>query len=267
MLNVITTPVTPVANGATEITDVSFKANWNTSNGSTSYMLTVPGKSTYTTSNTSYTVSGLNPNSNYSYTVKGKNNWGESGSSNSIAVSTVSGPPTLNDATNITQTSFQANWNASAQATGYYLDVSVNSNFTVMVSGYNNRNVGNVTTFSVTGLSAGTNYYFRLRAYNANGTSSNSSSKSLITIPDAPTATNGTNIHQTSFSANWNSTTGATAYKLDVATDAGFNTLVSGYNNLDVSNVTTYSVNSRNATTRRHHITKSLILPSNTQFP
>ena len=43
---------------------------------------------------------------------------------------------------------------------------------------------------------------------------------------------------QTSFSANWNASTGATKYYLDVSTSAGFGagTFVTGYQNLDVDN-------------------------------
>ncbi len=40
--------------------------------------------------------------------------------------------------------------------------------------GYQNRDVGNVTNQNVTGLAANTFYYYRVRAYNGNGTSPNS---------------------------------------------------------------------------------------------
>jgi hypothetical protein len=65
----------------------------------------------------------------------------------------------------------------------------------------------------------------------------------LLTAPAAPVATAATSVQSASFSANWNTSTGATGYRLDVATDSGFTSFVSGYNNLDVGNVLTYSVN------------------------
>ena len=83
-----------------------------------------------------------------------------------------------------------------------------------------------------------------MRAYNGNGTSASSNTISLITVPTAPVATAATDIQATSFSANWNASTGATGYRLDVATDSGFTSFVNGYNDLDVSNVLTYSVSS-----------------------
>ncbi len=62
------------------------------------------------------------------------------------------------------------------------------------------------------------------------------------TIPDAPVATTATNIGHNSFTANWNSSTGATSYFLDVSTLSDFSTFVTGFENLNVGNVTEYGV-------------------------
>ncbi|WP_163409257.1 LamG-like jellyroll fold domain-containing protein [Flavobacterium ajazii] len=57
------------------------------------------------------------------------------------------------------------------------------------------------------------------------------------------TATSGTGANCTStINANWNAVGGTTSYILDVATDAAFTSFVSGYNGLNVGNVTTYAV-------------------------
>jgi Fibronectin type III domain len=77
-------------------------------------------------------------------------------------------------ATNVTATSFTANWQGVSGATGYRLDVATDSSFTNFVPGYQDLDVGNVTTKNVTGLAARTIYYYRVRAYNSNGTSPNS---------------------------------------------------------------------------------------------
>ena len=70
--------------------------------------------------------------------------------------------------------SLTANWKRVNGATGYRLDVSASANFTNFVPGYQNLDVGNVTSRNVTGLAANTLYYYRVRAYNGNGTSPNS---------------------------------------------------------------------------------------------
>jgi len=91
--------------------------------------------------------------------------------------------PTATAASNPLTTSFQANWSSAPRATGYRLDVSTSSSFSSLVSGYNNLDVGNVLSKSVTGLSPGTTYYYRVRAYNSGGTSGNSNTISATTTP------------------------------------------------------------------------------------
>src|SRR5207237_2568121 len=73
-----------------------------------------------------------------------------------------------------TRSSFMANWESMSGATGYRLDVSTSPSFNSFVSGYGNLDVGNITSRIVSGLSPGTNYYYRVRAYNVLGTTSNS---------------------------------------------------------------------------------------------
>jgi Fibronectin type III domain len=77
-------------------------------------------------------------------------------------------------ATNVTASSFTANWRSVTGATGYRLDVATDSSFVNYVPGYQDLDVGNMTSYNVTGLTARTIYYYRVRAYNGNGTSPNS---------------------------------------------------------------------------------------------
>jgi hypothetical protein len=74
----------------------------------------------------------------------------------------------------VTATSFTANWSTVNGAIGYRLDVAMNNSFSNYVPGYQNLDVGSATSKNVTGLTARTTYYYRVRAYNANGTSPNS---------------------------------------------------------------------------------------------
>lgn len=94
---------------------------------------------------------------------------------------------------------FVAQWASVGGATGYRLDVATNSAFSGLVSGYNNLDVGNVTSKAVTGLASG-KYYYRIRATWSGGTSSNSS-----TVPVDVVA-------MTLVSSNTYSTSGSATY-------------------------------------------------------
>ena len=95
---------------------------------------------------------------------------------------TIPSPPIAHPATYIASNSFTANWSSVSGATGYRLDVSPNSSFSTYVAGYQNLNVGNTTSRSVTGLNASTTYYYRVRAYNVGGTSGNSNIVNVTTL-------------------------------------------------------------------------------------
>jgi M6 family metalloprotease-like protein len=96
--------------------------------------------------------------------------------------------PTANPATNVLQTVFDANWNSVTTTSGYKLDLSTNSGFTTFVTGFNNKDIGNVTTFHLTGLSARTVYYYRIKAYNTGGISNNSNIITLKTLSNPSAA-------------------------------------------------------------------------------
>ncbi len=70
--------------------------------------------------------------------------------------------------------------------------------------------------------------------------------------PDIPVAIAATGASATSFTANWNAATGATSYRLDVSTDAGFGSFVLGYQDLTVAG-TSQSVTGLNPTTPYHY--------------
>jgi hypothetical protein len=86
--------------------------------------------------------------------------------------------PVATSASNVSSGGFTANWNSVTNVVGYRLDVSPSSTFSTYLSGYQDLDVGNVTSRSVTGLSANTTYYYRVRAYRG-GTSASSN---VITV-------------------------------------------------------------------------------------
>jgi hypothetical protein len=77
-------------------------------------------------------------------------------------------------------------------------------------------------------------YVSGVTAYVAS-TGSNALEVISLYSPAPPVAIAATNTSGTSFTANWNAVAGSTNYFIDVATDAGFSSIISGYNNLSVT--------------------------------
>jgi hypothetical protein len=73
------------------------------------------------------------------------------------------------------------------------------------------------------------------------------------TIPSPPIATPATYIASNSFTANWNSVSGATGYRLDVSLNNSFSTYVAGYQNLNLGNTINRSVTGLNASTTYYY--------------
>ena len=96
---------------------------------------------------------------------------------------TVSWTPVAGAAGHVVGDEFSATWGGISGATGYRLDVSTDSSFSSFVSGFQDLDVGNVTSEAVGGLSANTTYCYRIRAYNSAGTGSDSSAITVTTSP------------------------------------------------------------------------------------
>ena len=145
--------------------------------------------------------------------------------------------PKANAATNISASTFFANWHLTEVATGYSLDVATNSTFNSYIEGYKNK----ITTFNfapVSGLSPNTTYYYRVRAFNATDTSSYSDTILVTTLlhTPAPKGCRVSNIRLSSFTANWGNSLGASSYLVDLSTVSNFSTFVTGYQSKDVGN-------------------------------
>ncbi len=91
--------------------------------------------------------------------------------------------PVATPATNVGSASFTANWNSVSGATSYVIDVATDENFSNMVSGYNNKSVGNTTSADISVPNVGNQtYYYRVRAVNSSGQSLSSNVITVNTI-------------------------------------------------------------------------------------
>ncbi len=70
-------------------------------------------------------------------------------------------------------------WSSSSGATAYTLQLNTSNGFEPGTMVFN-QNVGNVTSYEVSGLSLGTTYHWRVNASNASGTSAWSAARSII---------------------------------------------------------------------------------------
>src|SRR5207247_971248 len=166
---------------------------------------------------TSQAVTGLSGGTTYYYRVRAVSGSGTSPSSSTIIVLTLPPAPLANDPFLVGSTAFTASWNSSTGAASYRLDVSTVSNFAALVTSYSNKAVSGTSSDVNTNLSAGTQYYYRVRAIVAGVASTNSNTVTLITTPAAPTTTAATTVGSDRFDANWTSVTGAVTYRLDLS--------------------------------------------------
>ncbi|MEZ4971881.1 MAG: fibronectin type III domain-containing protein [Cyclobacteriaceae bacterium] len=228
---------TPSGLSNSSVDQTSFTANWNSVAGATSYSVEVRTSvgnnlvTTVTSTTNSKNITSLATGTGYSWKVRAQSSASTSSYSSPITVTTVPDTPVASAASNIQQTGFTASWSSETGATGYKLDVSASGSFSSFVSGYNNLTVS-TTSRTVTGLSAGTTYYYRVRSANG-GTSPNSNVVSVITIPPNPIIADATEITQISFLAHWNAALGAEDYRLDVSND-NFNSFLPDFENVTV---------------------------------
>jgi len=256
------TPTVPAAPTGLTATAGNAQAtlSWNAVSGATSYTVkratTSGGPYTNVATNVatpSYTNTGLTNGTTYYYVVSASNSAGQSANSAQVSVTPSGGTPTVPAApTGLTATAGNAqatlSWNAVSGATSYNVNRST-------TSGGPYTNVAtNVTTpsYTNTGLTNGTTYYYVVSAVNAVGEGANSAQVSVTpsggtpTVPAAPTGLTAT-AGNAQAALSWNAVSGATSYNVKRATTSGgpytnvaTNVTTPSYTNTGLTNGTTY---------------------------
>jgi fibronectin type 3 domain-containing protein/regulation of enolase protein 1 (concanavalin A-like superfamily) len=225
--------------------------SWSASSGATSYNVkraTVSG-GPYTNvatgvTATSYTNTGLTNGTTYYYVVSAVNTNGESANSTEATATPVAPPPAPTGVSATTASTSQINltWSTASGATGYNVKRATTSGgpYATIASGLTS------TSYSNTGLTAGTNYYYVVSATNSSGESANSAQAGAITISAAPSglAASGGDAQVV---LSWTAASGAASYNIKRATVNGgpYTTVATGvtstsYTNTGLANGTTY---------------------------
>lgn len=150
-----------------------------------------PGSENYSTGlETQTSIGGLTPGTTYSVAVEAWNGSFHSAISDPMPISTpdyAPGTPPGLIAAEITSTRIGLQWSApTGQVTNYTLLVG---NESATLSG--RVSVGNLTSYSVSGLDPDTTYYFEIEAWNSTWASAPSAVLNATTLPSPPPASSG----------------------------------------------------------------------------
>jgi fibronectin type 3 domain-containing protein len=227
--------------------------NWTVSSDATGYYversITTGGPYTQVSMQTtsSYTDAGLTNGTKYYYVVSAYNSVGQS--ANSAGVSAMPMPTAPATPTGLAATAGNAQvgliWTASVGATSYQVKRSTSSGAETQIS------VPTSSSYTDTGLSNGTKYFYVVLAVNSGGDSADSAQVSATpdapsTPPASPTGLKATG-GNAQVSLSWNAGAGAVSYDVKRSTTSGgpYGTAVASatatnYTDSSVTNGTTY---------------------------
>src|ERR1019366_6323494 len=205
-------PAAPSALAATAVSSTGINLTWTNNSPTATAMLVENSTNNVTFTQiaslagnaAAYSNTGLTAGTLYYYRVRAQNAAGTSAYSNTASATALSLPaaPSALAATAVSSTGINLTWtNNSPTATAMLVENSTNNvTFTQIAS-----LAGNAAAYSNTGLTAGTLYYYRVRAQNAAGTSaySNTASATALSLPAAPSALAATAVSSTGINLTW----------------------------------------------------------------
>jgi hypothetical protein len=231
-LTVAFIPIAPTNVTATATSPVTITVSWtDTNTGGASYKIeqSLNGTSgwslvgTTLIGATSFGDSGLTASTAYFYRVRGSNINGESSPSSNATATTQGVPmaPSNLVATAVNSSQINLTWtDNSNNETGFVLERSLDG-----ISGWSSiaTPVANVASASDTGLSGSTQYFYRIKAVNAGGSSSYSSTANATTTvgpPAAPSNLVATSISSSEIDLTWTDNSGnETGFIVERTTD------------------------------------------------
>ncbi len=228
----VSVPAVPTGLAATA-GNAQISLNWNASSGATSYQVkrstTTGGPYTQISSpsSSSFTDPGLTNGTKYFYVVSAANFAGQSANSAEVSANPILAAPTTPAGLAATAGNAQVTltWNISSGATSYHLKRSTASGAETQIAALTSN------SFTDTGLTNATKYFYVVSAVNTAAESANSSEVSATpTAPVAPPPTPAglkAAAGNAQVSLTWNASAGATSYQVKRSTSSGAETQIS----------------------------------------
>ncbi len=227
----ITNPPPPTLTGITVTSATQLNLTWGNVAGETEYRLewkprtgadcstgTWNGPIAVAENTTSYAHSGLTAGTFYCYRMQAYNPYGISTYGNELSAMTAVSPPVLDAPAGVSATQAALTWNNVPGNAGYRIEQRTGTGGTWGTAG----TVGQDTTgYTASGLTAGTLYYFRVSAANANAVYSVPSNEVSATTTPAATTVATSVVSGSRIDLSWPLVKGATAYPIERRTGTG----------------------------------------------
>ncbi len=214
---------TPTGLSSSNASSSGFDISWSSVSGASSYDVQIrqQGTSTWTsynTSSTSYSFTGLSSSTTYEYRVRTKCSASSYSSYTSIGTETTSSgsscsTPNGIGSSNVSTTGFDVTWNSVSAATSYNIQIREQGTSTWTT------NSTSSTSYSFSGLNSYTTYEYRVRSKCGGSTYSSYSSiktETTLEVCGTPTGISTSNISTTGFKLSWSTVSNAQSYKVDI---------------------------------------------------
>lgn len=199
------------------------------------------------TTATSYSDSNLNDGTTFYYRIRAYSGSGSSAYTSAVSATTLLSPPAAPDNLSVTATQdheIDLSWtDHSNNESGFYIERSLDGTIWSQIDSV----AANMTSYSDTGLTGGKTYFYRVRAYNAGGTSAYTDVASIAALPAVVPASAASDLVASSMvpgtvNLNWTGNAGDDGFLVQRSTDRLNWTTVA-----DVGSATSYTDQSVNA--------------------